>query len=442
MMITIHITSRRNEATMTNAPRKNDETFPCMNIPPLKEAPGTMFVHVLPHFRGDTIIVQVPDPAKQKYTCIFIDVAGFDEHFFSRYFERFNISSIDYLFITHPHKDHFKGVQPLLEHFVGEKGWDKPQLWETTRPAGLKSPSKAFKSLQTYFTKKNYVTNTFPGSNRKIKAINLTFLGPSREFLDERVYNKKKYKANNASLIFIIDFSGTRLLFTGDAEVDEWARCTSGKWTSPLDILTEMDAKMRKFMFMKLAHHGSINGVPDLQEDRNGNGEIILKGAFAIATRHPGYNKKKIRNKRIPLPPVDDARKKLKKQYKIDKSDIHSITEDLRTFGYDPKDEYHNMPDSYLYGITPIDDGSGNESCEIVAFNIFGKTKFGKLKPWLQRLYPGVITGKGVNGMPFTYHCNYALVNTRELLREPASTDTNIGVITWKTTRETMQDPA
>lgn len=55
--------------------------------------------------------------------------------------------------------------------------------------------------------------------------------------------------ANNTSLVVRLTANGRVLLFTGDAEEESWAQIEKRKLLGPVDLL-------------KIAHHGSINGIP------------------------------------------------------------------------------------------------------------------------------------------------------------------------------------
>jgi hypothetical protein len=55
--------------------------------------------------------------------------------------------------------------------------------------------------------------------------------------------------ANNTSLVLRVTVDGKVLLFGGDAEEESWAQMVKNKAIAPVD-------------FLKIAHHGSINGMP------------------------------------------------------------------------------------------------------------------------------------------------------------------------------------
>lgn len=65
---------------------------------------------------------------------------------------------------------------------------------------------------------------------------------------------------NNTSVVLLLEWKGTRLIFTGDAETESWNliwKNAKSKINKPID-------------FLKVSHHGSINGTPfDLRNASN-----------------------------------------------------------------------------------------------------------------------------------------------------------------------------
>jgi len=64
---------------------------------------------------------------------------------------------------------------------------------------------------------------------------------------------------NNTSLILLIEAAGKRLLFPGDAQIENWSYSLSGPGAS--DALR---AKLSALDFYKVGHHGSRNATPKL----------------------------------------------------------------------------------------------------------------------------------------------------------------------------------
>ena len=64
---------------------------------------------------------------------------------------------------------------------------------------------------------------------------------------------------NNTSLILLIEAAGKRLLFPGDAQIENWSYSLSGPGASK-----ELRAKLAALDFYKVGHHGSRNATPKL----------------------------------------------------------------------------------------------------------------------------------------------------------------------------------
>lgn len=64
---------------------------------------------------------------------------------------------------------------------------------------------------------------------------------------------------NNTSLILLIEAAGRRLLFPGDAQIENWSYSLSGPGSSD-----ELRAKLSDLDLYKVGHHGSRNATPKL----------------------------------------------------------------------------------------------------------------------------------------------------------------------------------
>lgn len=64
---------------------------------------------------------------------------------------------------------------------------------------------------------------------------------------------------NNTSLILLIEAAGKKLLFPGDAQIENWSYSLSGPGSSD-----ELRAKLSALDFYKVGHHGSRNATPKL----------------------------------------------------------------------------------------------------------------------------------------------------------------------------------
>lgn len=75
---------------------------------------------------------------------------------------------------------------------------------------------------------------------------------------------------NNTSVVLLLEWRGRRLLFTGDAEW-EGKSVNEGSHNSCWDVMLEIDKEKghlsKPLDFLKVSHHGSINGTPFVDEE-------------------------------------------------------------------------------------------------------------------------------------------------------------------------------
>jgi beta-lactamase superfamily II metal-dependent hydrolase len=135
---------------------------------------------------------------------------------------------------------------------------------------GKTTESSSFKSFSQYLT-----AVTYP---KKVEEVNVNV--PEPENISERDFrqlrNRFLYSAlafsqadselkNNTSVVFLLEWRGRRLLFTGDAEwkgyeVKEGFH--NGCWDVMLSKLLKEGSLSQPVDFLKVGHHGSVNGSP------------------------------------------------------------------------------------------------------------------------------------------------------------------------------------
>lgn len=120
------------------------------------------------------------------------------------YLYKNNVKDIDYMFVTHPHDDHYGGVTSIYNYYVVNK----------------------------YYTNKN----TSRGDKYTIGNINMYVLNPPR--------SEKYSNVNDESIVLMIEKNNFRVLLTGDIE----KAAENDILNSGLDI----DADV-----LKVSHHGS-----------------------------------------------------------------------------------------------------------------------------------------------------------------------------------------
>ncbi|WP_157823748.1 MBL fold metallo-hydrolase [Mesoplasma syrphidae] len=130
---------------------------------------------------------------------------GFSKQLPSQYLKYLGINKIDAIFISHNHEDHFNALENLQMKF--------------------------------------YVKNVYYriGNFDELIIKNLTI----------KIFNNSLAKSeNNKSLVIIVDFANTRLLFTGDIE-----RVTENYLMTNSEFLNYL--RLRRLDILQVAHHGS-----------------------------------------------------------------------------------------------------------------------------------------------------------------------------------------
>lgn len=147
------------------------------------------------------------------------------------YLQKQGVETLDYLLITHPHKDHIRAVPQILDHFEVEEvlmGEFEPET------VGSKTYQRVLEALAA---KDPLITNPRPGETYALGSASFTVLAndDSAETASENL--------NDCSIALIFSDGYHRFLFYGDGE-------------------EEMEKKLRESGFdlscdvMMAAHHG------------------------------------------------------------------------------------------------------------------------------------------------------------------------------------------
>ncbi len=143
------------------------------------------------------------------------------------------IRNLDYLVMTHPHPDHFGGMESLLKAYQPKEFW-----WngEKTDNQSFENLFKALEQKKIPVLKKDESAQAF-----EINGVKLKFLNPPQNiFVPEK---PDAALVNNHSLVFLLEDRGFSVLFSGDIQIETEQQLLN-KLTSAVDLL-------------KVAHHGS-----------------------------------------------------------------------------------------------------------------------------------------------------------------------------------------
>lgn len=182
-------------------------------------------VHMLDIGQGDSILIQT------KRMNVLVDTGPPEgrEKLLSA-LEKHHVKKLDYLILTHPHADHIGNAAAVLESIsVGQV---------------VESPSTTASPLvKKYYTvmKNKQVSLKIPTQNEVIDLgdqTHIRFLTPLPKFENTK-------NLNNSSLVFLLSFGSTKMIFTGDME-KELERALVVEYKSDL-----------KAQILKSPHHGS-----------------------------------------------------------------------------------------------------------------------------------------------------------------------------------------
>ena len=200
---------------------------------------------------GDSLLIQTPEQT------ILIDTANTNEHAkLVNELEKFSVTKIDKLIITHPHIDHIGGARMLIcptEKHLAEFPYLKKISVAEAYDNGIPSTGTAYRNYLSAVESMSVKRHSLKvgdeldfGGGVKFKV-----LWPPKNFVDEMKAGKadkddKDYKMNNSSIVGRLTYGNFAMMFTGDCEKESEAKIVAGN-----------DAKDLKCNVLKAGHHGS-----------------------------------------------------------------------------------------------------------------------------------------------------------------------------------------
>ena len=194
-------------------------------------------LHMVNVGQGDGFVLTI------KNKVIVIDTGPIIHKFrMTNYLKSLGVKRIDTLIITHPHQDHFGGLDSLLCNFKVDK------IYTTDITSEVNTNITEYFHLYEYnyiiskynlvnkFKKLNSITNS-KGKLKtiKVEGVKIKFLGP------EKTYRN----FNNNSIVCKITYKDVSMLFTGDIEEEAEQH------------LVDVYGKKLDVDILKISHHGS-----------------------------------------------------------------------------------------------------------------------------------------------------------------------------------------
>lgn len=85
----------------------------------MNEKRNALTIHVIGAGKGESILLQMPNNAWGIVDCYARSIRDSSTNPTLRFLSRNNVQSLQFLCLTHPHEDHFRGVTHLLTEYEG-----------------------------------------------------------------------------------------------------------------------------------------------------------------------------------------------------------------------------------------------------------------------------------------------------------------------------------
>lgn len=208
---------------------------------------GNMWVYCINVGQGDTTIIATPannvliiDSMQATKVVNLLADLGFSEQ-----------DEINHIIVSHPHNDHYSGVERLINTYQETGALTLTSLWryDENKP-GYNSiiNTAVLKEIPLNFL--SGYTQVFPDNSPVLdkNTPRLELLGPSNQFI-ENLYDAKKLNTNHRSIIARLQWGNFRMVIAGDAQMETWSHFDSEQMLEdPCSVL-------------RSAHHGSANGT-------------------------------------------------------------------------------------------------------------------------------------------------------------------------------------
>jgi hypothetical protein len=269
-------------------------------------------VHVFGASQGESLILELPDAKWGVIDCFASALSDPAANPTYKFLESRKVKELEFLCLTHPHDDHFRGMSQLLESFSVRYFWRPSAMsgerlkwllqlsWRDALRSGDSTATDDATELERIFTlvkesrrerkapliPKNATVGTqlYPVPVDTSAALQIWCIAPSGTQTDNYEDDLKKCfdtsghliaslphaRHNEISLALLVIYGKTRIILGGDVEKNGW-----------ISSRGEFGEERLAADFVKISHHGSTTGYCD------GLWEIFSKSGKPIAALTP-----------------------------------------------------------------------------------------------------------------------------------------------------------
>ena len=208
---------------------------------------GKLWIFCVNVGQGDTTVIATPennviiiDAMRAAKVSRLLSDLGFTDQ-----------DEINHIVVSHPHSDHYSGVERLINTYQDTQALTLTSLWryDEDKP-GYNSIINTAVQKGIPVTFLSGYTQVFPDESpvKDSSTPRLELLGPSNQFI-ENLHDAKELNTNHRSIIARLQWGGFRMVIAGDAQMETWSHFDSEQ------MLADSCSVLRT------AHHGSANGT-------------------------------------------------------------------------------------------------------------------------------------------------------------------------------------
>lgn len=174
-----------------------------------------------------------------------------------KFLKRKNVKTLRFICITHPHSDHYKGIDIIVENY--KNNIDKFILYGLTNNDKERDVSKSLGKAITLFAElnKRQLDKKFILIERNqtysIGEVEMLCLNPSpktlNSFRKKQILPSTNIEYNDVSIVLKMVYKNRTILLSGDASIKNWE-----------EIFNEKDKYISDLI--KISHHGSKENNP------------------------------------------------------------------------------------------------------------------------------------------------------------------------------------
>lgn len=264
-------------------------------------------IYILNSGIGESIILEFPSGGWGLIDCYSRSLNNTNENPTLRLLKEKDVQRLEFLAITHPHHDHFRGMSQVLAEFEDKierlfffDAVDTYKLLAVMKKeTRLTQDLDRASSLVELFEVLKFA-RAFKKKKRSLRAHKLLYaesnlsmyaIGPTQDIIDKYEHRLHKAFDNDLKLVHLrnendknllsgvlyLQYGKTRILLGGDAEKDSW--------DSILEDCKDLGVNIR-FDFIKVSHHGSYYAYNENLWSKEGDERV----SCAVVTPYCRYN--------------------------------------------------------------------------------------------------------------------------------------------------------